>query len=488
MKINFCPNCGSPLSGKEIFCARCGYELLSMKLKIEGKSEESSVPELVDKLLPVVVKIETNCGVGSGFIADTSGIIITNYHVIEGASEIFVKFAEDVRTRIKNILRIDAIHDFAIIEVDPPPSYPLKTSPMGDSDSLRIGEEVIVIGNPLGKFEKTVSKGIISAFRREENLIQMTAPISPGSSGGPVFNIKGEIIGISVLGVMDAQNINFFVPINFIKSCLIPSPVRWERVSFKNLGEEITALAIQPKTDKVFCLLKNKIRIFNIEGKEIEKPIKLKNIALSISFVTPKYLGILYKGGEFLIVDVSIPSPTVVDRYAFPPNTTSLFWDITSNAFLTGDEKGEIVLRREKNILQRNMGSPVRYISSFSFNLYSYSYPVVICEDGTLKILSISIKEPQIEIVRDFEWSGAKITAGVLSYDRMIFVLGTDQGGLYYSIITDVKRTKIKFERIDFFPLQMIISTIFTFDDKYLISGTDKGNLGIYKKKKEGKK
>ena len=160
-------------------------------------------------------------GAGSGFIIDNKGYILTNEHVVRGASEINVTLKDGRKLKGK-IVGQDELLDIAIIKVA---AKDLPILDLGDSDKIRPGEWVIAIGNPYG-FSNTVTAGIISATNRtienlsKQNLIQTDAPINPGSSGGPLLNLNGEVIGINVAIVAGAQSIGFAIPINAAKEAL----------------------------------------------------------------------------------------------------------------------------------------------------------------------------------------------------------------------------------------------------------------------------
>lgn len=165
-------------------------------------------------------KNNTVLGEGSGFIVDPKGVIITNYHCIEGSSTVKVRLTNGAYYDVEGALGVDKDWDVAVLMVN---AKNLPSAPLGDSDKLSVGERVVAIGNPLG-LENTVSEGIISAIRGFEDngdvVIQFTAPISPGSSGGPLFNTKGEVIGVTTLYLKEGQNLNFAVPINLVKPLL----------------------------------------------------------------------------------------------------------------------------------------------------------------------------------------------------------------------------------------------------------------------------
>jgi serine protease Do len=160
---------------------------------------------------------------GSGFIVDKDGYIITNNHVVENAQEIKVKLADGREFNAKVVGR-DPKTDLALIKISSV-FKDLPTLSLGDSDSIRVGDWVLAIGNPFG-LEHTVTQGIISARGRAigsgpyDNFLQTDAPINPGNSGGPLVNLKGEVIGINTAIIATGQGIGFAIPINTAKSVI----------------------------------------------------------------------------------------------------------------------------------------------------------------------------------------------------------------------------------------------------------------------------
>jgi serine protease Do len=162
---------------------------------------------------------------GSGVIIDPRGYILTNYHVIERASVIRVTLSDESKYEA-TFLAGDEISDLALIKIDP--AKPLKAVTFGRDDDLLLGETVIVLGNPFG-LAQTVTVGVLSAKNREaryegeilyNDILQTDAAVNPGNSGGPLVNIDGEVIGISVAIYREAQNIGFAVPIKRVKALL----------------------------------------------------------------------------------------------------------------------------------------------------------------------------------------------------------------------------------------------------------------------------
>jgi len=160
---------------------------------------------------------------GSGFIINSTGYIVTNNHVVEGASEIKVTLATQEELDAKVVGR-DSKTDVALIKVNS--SKPLPTVPFGNSDALEVGEWVLAIGNPFG-LGHTVTSGIVSAKGRTigagpyDDFIQTDASINPGNSGGPLFNMRGEVIGINTAMVSGGQGIGFATPSNLAKEVLL---------------------------------------------------------------------------------------------------------------------------------------------------------------------------------------------------------------------------------------------------------------------------
>ena len=158
---------------------------------------------------------------GSGFVIEGDGQILTNYHVIQNAERIMVKFS-DGRSLQARVLGIDPDTDIALIKVD---AKNLPVAPLGDSETLRVGEWVCAIGNPLA-YEHTVTVGVVSYLGRKlfdtslDNYIQTDAAINFGNSGGPLINGRGEVVGINSAISQRASNIGFAVPINEARSIL----------------------------------------------------------------------------------------------------------------------------------------------------------------------------------------------------------------------------------------------------------------------------
>ena len=209
--------------------------------------------QIAEEALAATVSLEmkdikgTVLGFGSGFFVQED-LIATNFHVIEGATKGTAKLVNKLtHYSIEGVLATDKDNDLALLKVSGHGTKPL---PLGDSDDIKIGATVYVAGNPRG-LEGTFSIGIISSRRDRDTKerLQMTAPISPGSSGGPVLNQKGEVVGISYMTIKGGQNLNFAIPSNYLKKLLTQSGTAQ---SFPQMGEmsvakakEIVAAAVE---------------------------------------------------------------------------------------------------------------------------------------------------------------------------------------------------------------------------------------------------
>jgi serine protease Do len=190
---------------------------------------------------------------GSGFIINREGYIVTNNHVVENASDIKVSLSDKEEYDAKVIGR-DPRTDVALIKIEAKKDLP--TVSLGDSSKLRVGEWVMAIGNPFG-LGHTVTTGIVSAKGRiigagpYDDFIQTDASINPGNSGGPLFNVNGEVVGINTAIVATGQGIGFAIPVNVAKDLLIPLRERG-RVVRGWLGVQVQA--ITPELAKSFGL------------------------------------------------------------------------------------------------------------------------------------------------------------------------------------------------------------------------------------------
>lgn len=174
--------------------------------------------QIVEQSKPAIVRVEAGGDrLGTGFIIDSAGVIATNLHVVVGASEVRIRTLDGTVLIVSGVLGLDPNHDLALLSVSP--AAPMPALKLGDSDQVAAGDPVLAIGNPLGVLDYTVSDGLIAAVREvapDVKLLQISAPISQGSSGGPLFNPFGEVIGVSTAIFTEGQNLNFGVPSNYV--------------------------------------------------------------------------------------------------------------------------------------------------------------------------------------------------------------------------------------------------------------------------------
>jgi serine protease Do len=206
-------------------------------------AEEESIAGVVEKVSPSVVSIVTKSqggssyygsaeqeGAGTGIIVSKDGYILTNKHVIDGASTVGVVLSDGTTYENVKVLGSDPLNDVAFLKIADVSN--LSPAEMGDSSSVRVGQKVVAIGNSLGQYQNTVTSGIVSGTGRPvsaqsgnsvENLtdlLQTDAAINPGNSGGPLLNLSGQVIGINTAIIENAQGIGFSIPINATKGTL----------------------------------------------------------------------------------------------------------------------------------------------------------------------------------------------------------------------------------------------------------------------------
>jgi S1-C subfamily serine protease len=208
--------------------------LLLPALAAAAEQCNESLSRLFERVSPAVVAIEAmkidktkalrrfETVAGSGVIIEKDGQVLTNAHVVDGAASLNIGLDNGDRYPAR-ITGFDPVLDIAIVRFEP--RVPLPTARLGDSSTLKVGEEVVAIGNPVG-LDHTMTRGIVSALNRvlsgvsEEPMIQTDAPINYGNSGGPLVDRCGNVIGINTFISGDAQSIGFAVPVNAIKGVL----------------------------------------------------------------------------------------------------------------------------------------------------------------------------------------------------------------------------------------------------------------------------
>ena len=253
----------------------------------------TELPDLVEKILPGVVNISSTTvtnytvygmddffrmwgipqerkqtSLGSGFIIDTQGFIFTNNHVVEHAKEVQVTLWDKRQIKAR-IIGTDDKMDLALLQIRDP-GHEIRFVPLGDSDKVRIAESAFAVGNPFG-LQHTVTLGIISAKNRTigqgpfDNYLQTDASINPGNSGGPLFNMKGEVIGINTMifsKTGQSGGVGFAIPVNEAK-ILIPLLQKYGRVPRPWLGIQAERMTSQLQLYYGFVSSKG-VLVFNV--------------------------------------------------------------------------------------------------------------------------------------------------------------------------------------------------------------------------------
>jgi len=191
-----------------------------------GNLKERSVRELAAELGAAVVQVRTPQGLGSGFFINEDGFLITNFHVTEGETQISVEvyqqkngeLGREVYKQVK-IVSLNKFADLALLKVEDGGAPKFAPVSLGDSDGLAVGERVFAIGSPLG-LERTVTEGIVSTKTRQmqgELYLQTTAQINPGNSGGPLFNMRGEVVGVTNMKITSGEGLGFAIPVEAVR-------------------------------------------------------------------------------------------------------------------------------------------------------------------------------------------------------------------------------------------------------------------------------
>ncbi|MCG0275876.1 MAG: trypsin-like peptidase domain-containing protein [Thermosediminibacteraceae bacterium] len=322
------------------------------------------IPDIIDKVSDAVVFIETTVrnkinnpffsdpffreffgdsfpfpdtqskSIGSGFIISSDGYILTNHHVIEGASEVYVTVKGFSKPFKATVVGTDFELDLAVLKINSESKLPFLT--LGDSDKMRVGDWVIAIGNPY-RLDHTVTVGVISAKERPlsitdrstgktrvfKNLIQTDAAINPGNSGGPLLSLNGEVIGINTAVNAEAQGIGFAIPINTVKEVL-DELIKTGGVARPYIGvylQEITkdladyfqlkstngALIsyVVPGSPAERAGLQPGDIILKINDKAIKKPSDVTEI-ISNTKINEKIVLLIYRNGTTIYVPVTV--------------------------------------------------------------------------------------------------------------------------------------------------------------------------------------
>lgn len=187
---------------------------------------EKNVRDLVNQLGEAVVQVRTPGGLGSGWFINEDGFLITNFHVIEGETQISVEVYHQKNGQLERktykqvrIVAMNKFADLALLQIEDKDKPKFKFVQIGSADALAVGERVFAIGSPLG-LERTVTEGILSTKTRQmggDLYLQTTAQINPGNSGGPLFNLLGEVVGVTNMKITSGEGLGFAIPAEMVR-------------------------------------------------------------------------------------------------------------------------------------------------------------------------------------------------------------------------------------------------------------------------------
>ncbi len=349
-------------------------------------------------------------GLGSGFIVDASGHILTNNHVVEGADELTVHFTDDRQVKAK-VVGTDPKSDLAVIKVE---GKDLKPLPFGDSDNLRVGQWVVAIGAPFG-LEQSVTAGIVSAKGRSnvgivdyEDMIQTDAAINPGNSGGPLLNLDAKVVGINTAIASRSggyQGIGFAIPISMARAIMKQlidngKVVRgWLGVAIQKLtpelsksfdykGTGIVVADVSPGTPAAKAGIESGDIIVSLDGKEVREVSAFRNRIAQLAPGTKIELEVVRSGNSRKLtaqvgeqtealaswgpqnIDIGLEladaSPDVKRQFGIPEKVTgAVIIQVTPGSIATqaGLRPGMVITEIDRNVV-RNASDAKKLLGS----------------------------------------------------------------------------------------------------------------------------
>ena len=428
-----------------------------------------SLPELVDEINPSVVRIEISSnqnvdygitgdpffdeffkrqfgdnfkpqprkGLGSGFIYKNTGLIVTNFHVIENADEIEIVLHNEKKYKA-NIVGTDKRTDVALLKINS--DEKLKSLNIGKSENLKIGQWVVAIGNPLG-LGTTVTTGIISAKGRYVDglgtyvdFIQTDAALNKGNSGGPLFDLNGNVIGVNTAIAARGQGIGFAIPIDtvvdIVEQLRINGKVErgWLGVVIQSISPEIAESLKLKNTDGALVSeildgspalksgLKRRDIIISVDGKKIKKMEELPRIIGSLKPKTKVILSVLRDGKKFKIDVIlgSIPSENIVKSEfkddKIKDSVKKFGFEVTNESF------------KDKSILSNVVVSKIYPDSPAASKLL-------------VGDIIVEMNKKRIRNLKDFNQILSKIT----KKEPILFLIQRPSGGKYSTIYRSLK-------------------------------------------------
>jgi len=365
---------------------------------------QSVLVALADRVKPAVVNIAplsasaksgetprergpSNPGTGSGVIVDKEGLIVTNNHVVGDAKEVEVRLSDKSKF-IGQVIGRDPDTDIAIVKITPTGELP--TVPFGDSSKVRVGQWVMAVGNPFS-LDRTVTLGVVSGLERDavrlsryEAFIQTDASINPGNSGGPLFNIKGEVIGINTAIINYAQGIGFAIPSNMVQQVVGQLRSRgkvirgWLGVGIQEVTAELAGKFGIKENDGVLVNdvfenepaaragLKPGDIIIKVDGRRVETPAGLSRAVAGLTPGTKIELDVIRSGERRTVtvdlgerkedaVVASIPSPPPQPEVKLGLSVQDLTQEL-ADKFKIKDQKGVLVNKVDPGSVAQEQG------------------------------------------------------------------------------------------------------------------------------------
>jgi len=372
----------------------------------EKEESTKSLPSIIKRIKPSVVIVFTydNKGeflkLGSGFFISQNGDIITNYHVLQGASSAEVKTSDGKTYPITYIVAEDEQSDIIRLSVDISSKY---VHPLSLSTTVpEVGERILVYGSPLG-LEKTVSDGIISAIREVPGygkLIQITAPISPGSSGSPVLNMKGEVIGIATFQMVEGQNLNFAIPSERIVNIDLIKETFSYLEKYKKSEEKKDSDHAYEAYDKA---------LYFIDKREYKKALPYLEIAIKTDISSLKaraYFEIGYCYGELKSYTKAIEAYKQTIR--IDPDYAIAHYNLGCDYYQLGFYKDAIeafkqAIRIEPDdaATHYNIGNAYREMSNHTKAIEAYKQVIRIEPDNAYAYVNLGVAYGQLGLYKD---------------------------------------------------------------------------------------
>lgn len=426
----------------------------SIEESVEDKdkiSQDEGIKSLEDiaELKSAVVKIETETTQGSGVLISEEGHILTNWHIIEGSEESIIVYFNGKDHKIHNehkyaeIIGIDPFIDLALLKIDKTPEWlDTKYIELGDINSIKEGQKIVTIGSPRGLMN-TMSDGIISAIRKDADrtYIQITAPLSPGSSGGALINEKGQLIGITTFKVREAENLNFaislkdiveFLNLNLVrnfheyknlKQVIFESTIRdayngadYDFIIFSdNWEKEKDRSFINGSTGKVEEILTGNLKIAYSQGDYYKvRPINFFQMHNSYGLDIPLKFSFIESAKQFFVLnssDTRYPELLITSSYGWDDIWTFGVISLENEEiveWLFFEEDGWVNNTTSATYIRRVQPDKVEIIATFDGRSFYYEYYI----EPQLNILRGISEGEEIDNINSYINSGGWIKIG----------------------------------------------------------------------------